>query len=195
MRSLRLAFRTLAKSPFVTAIAVLSLALGIGADAAIFSAFDQMLLSPLPVYQPERLVNVNGSRPNPGSQSCGVAGDCDILWSYPMFRDLEKAKTLFSGLAAHVAFGANIAYDNKTLNGTGMMVSGSYFPVLGVRPAFGRLFTPADDRNIGGHFVTVLSYAYWVNQLGADASVLDKNIVINGQSYAIIGVAARSFEG
>jgi predicted permease len=195
MRNLRLAFRTLVKSPFVTAIAVLSLALGIGANAAIFSAFDQMLLSPLPVNEPERLVNVNGARPNPGSQNCGQAGDCDVVFSYPMFRDLEKANTQFSGLAAHVQFGANIAYDNKTLNGGGLMVSGSYFPVLGVKPALGRLLSPADDQTIGGHFVTVLSYAYWANQLGADAKVLDRNIVINGQSYTIVGVTARDFEG
>ncbi len=195
MRNLRLAFRTLARSPFVTAIAVLSLALGIGANSAIFSAFDQMLLSPLPVTDPERLVNVNGSRPNPGNQNCGSAGDCDIVFSYPMFRDLEQANTGFSGLAAHTEFGANIAFENKTSNGQGMLVSGSYFPVLGVKPALGRLFTPADDQTIGAHFVTVLSYAYWATRLGADQQIVNKVFTINGKSYSILGVAARDFEG
>src|SRR5690242_16131111 len=98
MRNVALAFRMLAKSPFVTAVAVLSLGLGIGANAAMYSVFDEMLRSPLPVYQPERLVNFTAPGPNPGSQSCNQAGDCDAVFSYPMFRDLEKAETGFSGI-------------------------------------------------------------------------------------------------
>src|SRR6185437_12317579 len=91
MRNLKLAFRTLLKSPFVTAVAVLSLALGIGANAAIFSLFDQLLLRPLPVVHPERLVDLAAHGPMPGSQSCNQAGDCEEVFSYPMFRDLENA--------------------------------------------------------------------------------------------------------
>ena len=89
MRQLKLAFRTLWKSPFVTAIAILSLALGIGANAAIFSLFDQILLQPLPVREPGQLVNLSAPEPKPGSQSCGDAGDCEDVFSYAMFRDLE----------------------------------------------------------------------------------------------------------
>ena len=106
MANLKLALRTLFKTPFVTAVAVLSLALGIGANAAIFSLFNQMLLRPLPVPQPNRLVNLEGSEPNGGSQSCTMAGDCRVILSYPMFRDLEKAQTVFTGIAAHRSFGA-----------------------------------------------------------------------------------------
>ena len=91
MRSVRLAFRTLFKSPFVTAVAIISLALGIGANAAIYSLFDQLLLAPLPVHQPERLANLAAPGPKAGSTSCNNAGDCDVIFSYPMFRDLEKA--------------------------------------------------------------------------------------------------------
>src|SRR5919107_6346121 len=116
MNNLKLAFRRLFKAPFVTSVAILSLALGIGANAAIFSLFDQMLLRPLPVREPERLVNLSAPGPKPGSQSCSQAGDCETVFSYEMFRDLEQAKTSpFSGIAAHVAFGANVAYNGATL--------------------------------------------------------------------------------
>ena len=109
MRVLRHAFRTLAKTPFVTMVAILSLALGIGANTAIFSLFDQMLLRALPVEQPEELVNLSAPGPNPGSQSCNQSGSCQDLWSYPMFRDLEREQVSFTGIAAHRLFGANLA--------------------------------------------------------------------------------------
>ena len=195
MRNLRLAFRTLVRTPFVTTIAVLSLALGIGANAAIYSALDQMLVAPMPVAEPHRLVNLGAPGPTPGSHQCGQAGDCEIVFSYPMFRDLEQAGTALSGIAAHVIFGANVAYGTQTLNRPATYVSGSYFPVLGVRPALGRLLAPYDDDAIGGHYVTVLSHAFWVRDLGADSSVINKILVINGQSFTIVGVAARDFEG
>jgi predicted permease len=192
---LKLAFRRLFKTPFVTVVAIVSLALGIGANAAIFSLFDQTLLQSLPVQDPDRLVNLAAPGPKPGSQSCGQAGDCDAVFSYPMFRDLEKAQTVFTGLVAHVSFGANLAYRGQTMSGDGMQVSGSYFPTLGVRPALGRLLDENDDRNIGGHFVTVLSYGYWTNRLGGSPSILNETITINGQSMTVVGVTARGFQG
>ncbi len=197
MLNLKHAFRTLFKSPFVTIIAVLSLGLGIGANAAIYSLFDQMLLRPVPtVRDPGRLVNLSAPGPSPGSNSCNQAGDCQSVFSYPMFRDLEKASgSPFSGIAAHRLFGANMAYKNQTLNGEGLMVSGSYFPVLGLQPALGRLFSPNDDQTIGGHPIVVLSYPYWESKLGADRNVLNERLIINGQSFTIIGVAPKGFEG
>ena len=92
-RDLRHALRTLFQSPFVTIVAIMSLALGIGANAAIFSLFNQMLLRPLPVPEPDRLVNLAAPGPKPGSKTCGIAGDCDDVFSYPMFRDLERVQT------------------------------------------------------------------------------------------------------
>ncbi len=195
MRNLKLAFRTLFKSPFVTAVAVLSLALGIGANAAIFSVFDRILLQSLPVAEPERLVNLSAPGPMQGSTSCNQAGDCDEIFSYLMFRDLAAAETAFEGIAGHRPFGANIAYEGQTLNGGGTLVSGSYFPLLGLRPALGRLFTPDDDRNVGGHPVTVLSHAFWQTRLGGSRDVLERSIVINGSTFTIIGVAPAGFEG
>lgn len=196
MPNLTLAFRTQFRTPFVTTIALLSLALGIGANAAIYSLFNGLLLQPLPVAQPQRLVNFAETGPQTGSTSCNQAGRCDDVFSYPMFRDLEKANTAFSGIAGHFLFGANVAMTGQTpVNGDGVYVSGSYFPVLGIRPALGRLFTPADDQVIGANYLTVLSYAFWETQLGADRNVVGRQITVNGKQMTIVGVAPKGFSG
>jgi putative ABC transport system permease protein len=193
--NLKLALRRLLKTPFVSLVAIVSLALGIGANAAIFSLFDQTVLRPLPVVRPAELVNFSAPEPHPGSTSCNQAGSCDEVFTYPMFRDLERLQTVFTGMAAHVSFGVNLAYHGQTVNAEGMLVSGSYFPVLGLQPALGRLFTADDDRNIGNHFVTVLSHDYWTSGLGASPTVLNETIIVNGQALTIVGVAPRGFAG
>jgi hypothetical protein len=193
--NLKLALRRLLKTPFVSLVAIVSLALGIGANAAIFSLYDQTLLRPLPVVRPGELVNFSAPEPHPGSTSCNQAGSCDEVFTYPMFRDLERLQTVFTGIAAHVSFGVNLAYRGQTVNADGMLVSGSYFPVLGLQPALGRLFTADDDRNIGNHFVTVLSHDYWTSRLGASPAVLNETIIVNGQALTIVGVAPRGFAG
>jgi len=195
IRGLTRAVRTLARTPFVSGVAVASLALGIGANAAIFSLFDQMLLRTLPVPDPHRLVNLSAPGPKPGSQSCNSAGDCDAVFSYAMFRDLQDGQTGFSGLAAHVAIDANLSFEGHTEKGQGMLVSGSYFPVLGLQPAAGRLLGPADDRAPGSHYLVVLSHGYWETRLGADPGVVDKTIIVNGQPMTVVGVAPRGFTG
>jgi len=195
MLNLKLALRTLFKTPFVTIVAIVSLALGIGANAAIFSLFNQLLLQPLPVPEPARLVNLAAPGPKPGSQSCTQAGDCDTVFSYPMFRDLENVQTPFTGIAAHVSFGANLSARGQTQNGEGMLVSGSYFPVLGITPAIGRLLTPGDDRVPGESHVVVLSYAYWQNRFASDPAVLNQPLIVNGQTMTIVGVAPKGFDG
>ena len=195
MRELKYAFRRLAKTPFITAVAVVSLALGIGANTAIFSIFDQMLLRSLPVEEPDRLVNLSAPGPNPGSQSCNQAGSCQETWSYPMFLDLQREQGSFTGIAAHRLFSANLAQSGQTTNGQGLYVSGSYFPVLGLQAALGRLLGPSDDERIGEHFVAVLDYEYWESQLGADRSVLNQTIIVNGQPLTVVGIAPRGFDG
>ena len=194
MANLKLAFRTLAKSPFVTCVAVLSLALGIGANAAIYSMFNELLLRPLPVRDPGRLVDVSGGQTS-GHNSCNEAGDCDQVLSYPMFRDLEAAHPGFSGVVGHRSFGVNVAYHQQTLSGDGVLVSGSYFSTLGLNPALGRLIGRDDDRVIGEGDVAVLSYRYWQNDLGSDPHVVGQQIIINGRSMTVIGVAPQGFEG
>ncbi|MEQ1690437.1 MAG: ABC transporter permease [Gemmatimonas sp.] len=193
MRHLKLAARMLFKTPFVTAVAVASLALGIGANAAIFSLFNEILLQPLPVPEPNRLVNLANPGPKPGSQNCGQAGGCDEVFSYAMFRDLEQQQTAFTGIAAHSGFGANLAVKNEPVTGSGMFVSGSYFPVLGLRPEVGRLLSPADDAIIGANFVTVLGYEFWQERFGGDRSAVGQTVVVNGKTLTIIGVAPRGF--
>jgi predicted permease len=194
--NLRLAIRTLFKSPFITAVAVVSLALGIGANAAIFSLYDQMLLRKLPVESPDQLVNLANPGPKPGSQSCNDQGGCDEVFSYPMFRDLEKTQQVFTGIAAHRSFGANLAFrGHQTINNSGMLVSGSYFPLLGLRAIAGRLLTPDDDRTIGGHPVVVLSEAYWRTRFDSDRNVVNQTLIVNNQALTIVGVAPPDFLG
>jgi predicted permease len=193
--NLKFAFRTLFKSPFVTAVAVASLALGIGANAAIFSLFNRLLLQPLPVPDPARLVNLAAPGPKQGGASCNNTGSCDEIFSYPMTRDLARAQTVFTGIAAHRLFGVNLAFDGQTVNGDGLLVSGSYFPVLGLQPALGRLLGPTDDTTIGQSPVVVLSYAYWQTRFGANPSILDKTMIVNGQTMTIVGVAPDGFNG
>jgi predicted permease len=195
MRNLRLAFRTLARTPFVSLVAVLSLALGLGANSAIFSLFNQILLRPLPVPDPASLVNLGAPGPKSGSNSCNQSGDCEQIFSYPMFRDLERVQTSFTGIAAHRNFGVNVAFGGQTESGRGILVSGSYFPVLGLQPAIGRLLTPDDDRTPGAHEVVVLSHDYWRRRFQENPSVLGQTLIVNGHGMTIVGVTPRGFEG
>lgn len=192
---LRHALRTLLKTPSITIIATLSLALGIGATAAIFSLFNQMILRSLPVQDPGGLVNLAAPGPKPGSQSCGQAGDCETVFSYPMFRDLERVQTVFTAIAAHRLFGANLSYGGQVLNGEGVLVSGNYFSVLGMRPVLGRLIGPGDDRAIGQSAVVVLSYTYWRTRFNESPAVLNDTLIVNGQALTIVGVTPAGFDG
>src|SRR5947199_3976268 len=195
MLNAKFALRMLFKTPFVTIVAIVSLALGIGANAAIFSLFNQILLRPLPVTKADQLVNLGAPGPKPGSTSCNQAGDCDAVFSYAMFRDLEKAQVSFTGLAAHVSFGANLAARGQTSNAEGLLVSGSYFPVLGVRPAIGRLLTPDDDKAPGESQVVVLSHDFWRTRFGQDPGIINRPLIVNGQSMTIVGVVQPGFDG
>src|SRR5262252_4066824 len=195
MRSVKFAIRTLLRTPFVTTIAIVSLALGIGATAGIFSVFHHVLLQSLAVPDPSALVNLGAPGPKPGFGSCGREGDCDAVFSYAMFRDLQKTQTVFTDIAAHVGFGANFAYEGQTSSGDGLLVSGSYFPVLELRPALGRLLDSNDDKLVGESRVVVLSYNYWSSRFGLDPTILNKQVIVNGQRLTIVGVAPKGFDG
>lgn len=156
---------------------------------------DQVLLQPLPVASPQELVNLGAPGPKQGSSSCSQSGTCEEVFSYPMFRDLERAQTTFTGIAAHRTFGANLAYSGLTESSRGILVSGSYFPVLGIQPAIGRLLTPEDDTTPGGHFVAVLSHDYWRRHFQEDPGALGQALVINGHPFTIVGVAPLGFQG
>jgi predicted permease len=195
MRNITLAFRTLARTPFVTAVAALSLGLGIGANSAIYSMFYKMVREDLPVANPDRLVNLAAPGPKNGSTSCGQAGSCELVFSYPMFRDLQKARIpAFSAIAGHRDFSANVSYERQAFARRGYFVSGTYFPVLQIRPALGRLISPADD-DAAAPPVVVLAHWFWEMNLGADANVIGKTLVVNGKSTTIVGVAPDGFNG
>jgi predicted permease len=195
MRNFQFALRTLAKSPIVSIVAILSLALGIGANTAIFSLFEQTLLRKLPASSPDELVNISANGPRSGSNSTNNAGNQQSIFSYPMFRDLEKNQNVFTGIAAHRSFGANLSYQGRTSAASGMFVSGSYFPILGIQPALGRLLNMEDDRNIGAHPLTVLSHSYWKEKFNESPDVVGKSMVINGVAMTVVGVAPEGFKG
>jgi predicted permease len=195
MRNLRLAFRTLGRTPFVTAVAALSLGLGIGANSAIYSIFYRMVRQELPVAGADRLVNFSAPGPKNGSTSCGQAGSCDDVLSYPMFRDLQHAKlTAFSGIAGHRDISANVSYGRNAFARRGLLVSGSYFPILQIRPALGRLISPPDDET-GAAPAVVLAHWFWETNLAADPAVIGKTLTVNGKPTTVVGVAPKNFIG
>jgi predicted permease len=196
LQDIRYVVRSLAGRPLVTSVAVLSLALGIGVNTAIFSVFDRLLLRTLPVPSPGEIVHVTSPGPRPGSQSSGDGGGVDHIFSYPLFRDLERLeRTGLSRIAAYREFEANLGYGGNTSAADGHLVSGGYFPMLGVRPALGRLFSTDDDRVPGGHPVVVLTHAFWQAHFGGDPDVVGDTIVLNGQAMTIVGVAESGFTG
>ena len=192
---LRVALRGLRRAPGLVVTAVLSLALGIGANAAIFSLFDQLLVRPLPVPHPEQLVKLVAPGPRSGGSSCGDIGECEETLSYPMFRDLERGKNGLTAVAGHTLVDASITYGDRTLPGRAALVSGGYFRALQLQPALGRLLQPSDDETLGGPSIGVLDYGYWQSQLGGDPTVLNRTIVVDGQPVTVVGVAPRGFDG
>ncbi len=194
-QDLRYGLRQLARSPAFTAVAVLSLALGVGANAAIFSLVEQVLLRTLPVHEPDRLVNLSAPGHKPGILAGGPEGTHEDIFSYPMFRDLEAGQQVFTGIAAHRQFWSGLTIGDESFSGSGALVSGSYFPVLGLRPALGRLLGPDDDRVPGAERVAVLGHRFWETRLGADPDVLGRTITVAGHPLVIVGVAPAGFEG
>jgi predicted permease len=193
----RQSFRRLLKNPSFSAIVIATLAIGVGVNVALFSLFEQILLRPLPVAEPERLVNlVDPGRDLRGLSFGSIAGNGrDHAFSYPLFRDLERLQGPFAGIAAHRLFDASLSIGESARRATGFFVSGSYFSVLGLRPALGRLFDGEDDRLDGQAESVVLSYAYWQRELASDSNILGRKLTVNGVPLTIVGVAPRGFHG
>jgi predicted permease len=195
-RDVRHAVRSLRRRPLLTAAAVISLALGIGVNSAIFSAFDHLVLRKLPVPSPEQIVILRSPGRKPGSTTAGDSGGNDQVFSYPLFRDLQQVKTSrLSPIAAHRDFAANISHDGQTSRREGLLVSGSYFPVLRITPALGRLLAETDDRAPGAHPVAVLTHRYWSTEFGSDPRVIGRPLTVNGEPLTIVGVANDGFTG
>jgi macrolide transport system ATP-binding/permease protein len=185
-QDLRYGFRMLWKTPGFTAVAVVTLALGIGANSAMFSAVSAFLLRPLPVEEPGGLVRVFEGR-GPGDMGS---------FSYPDFRDYrEQSGEVFEGLLAHRLAQAALSGNDRNDLVWGELVSGNYFDVLRVRPARGRAFLPEEDRTPGSHPVVVLSHGLWQKRFDADPSLAGKTVTLNGQPFTVVGVAPRGFTG
>jgi predicted permease len=209
-KDLQYAWRGLWRSPLFTLVAVGSIALGIGANTAIFTLVDEVVLRLLSVKDPERLVLFNGARNHYGSNSGGN------MLSFPMYEDFRDnfadgpaglprvsqavpnpapTPKIFTGIFARRPISGSIGIDGQTERVPGELVSGTYFQVLGVGAAVGRLIAPDDDNVRGGNPVAVLTYDYWRNRFGRDPNVVGKTITFNGTRLTIIGVSQAGFDG
>ena len=170
--------------PGFTAVAVLTLALGIGANTAIFTLLDKVLIRPLPVDEPERLVTfVRGAAAEPE------------IFSYPLYADLRDRNEVLAGLVALFQRPMSLSDGNQNQRVVGEIVSGNYFAVLGVRPALGRFFLPEEDRTPGTHPVVVIGHGLWQRRFGADPLVIGRTVALNANRYAVVGVAPAEFAG
>jgi len=185
----RYAFRTLGRSPAFTAVVVLTLALGIGANTAIFSLTDQLLLRLLPVRDPQQLVVFENPGPFQGRT------ENNNTFSYPMYRDFRDGTPVISGLLASFPVNATLTVNGGAERVNAELVSGNYFDVLGVHPAVGRSIAPDDDRTPGGGAVVMLSNGYWMRRFAGDRSVLGTIVGINGHPMTIVGIAPPGFYG
>ena len=190
LRDLRHAWRLLWRGPAFTLVAVLSLALGIGANTAIFTLLDQVVLRHLPVQHPEQLQMIWTSGPSLGNNQGSRAS------SYPMYQDFQREAQAFSYVFCRYLTPVSVSAANQNDRVMAELVSGNYFLALGVAPALGRVFTPEeDDRVYKGHPVVVLSHTYWVTRFGADPGVLGRKILVNNYPMVIVGVSAAEFNG
>jgi predicted permease len=187
VQDVRYALRMLRKSPGFTAVVVLTLALGIGANTAIFSLMNSVLLQSLPVRNPEELVVLRYT----DAQAEGANED----FSYPMYEALRDKSSVFDGVLTRSGVSFNATYAGQSEFAHGELVSGNYYQMLGVRPWLGRLLSPEDDRTPGAHPVAVISYGYWQSRFGSDPSIVGKKILLDGQPMTVIGVSPPGFYG
>ena len=190
LKDLRFGFRRLLRTPGFTIVAILSLALGIGANTAIFSLVNTILLRPLPVADPQQLVTVS-----PVSQR----GSSLAVWSYPNYVDFRDRNEVLSGLTVHrfapmsLSRGGNTERSNERV--WGYLVSGNYFDLLGVKAFLGRTFSPEEGQTLISHPVAVLSYGSWQRRFGADPEIVGQSITLNGHGFTVIGIAPEGFKG
>lgn len=193
LQDLRYALRQLRKSPGFTLTVVLTLALGIGANAAVFTLFDQVLLRMLPVERPKDLVRFEWSGDFRGSLS-SFGGDSTNYFSYPMYKDLRDQNKVFQGMLAADKTYVGVTWHNQAESKDAEVVTGNYFQLLGLKPAAGRLLTPQDDTQKNANPVAVLSYGYWKTRFGGARDIVGQTILVNGKSFTVLGVAPENFD-
>lgn len=186
LQDIRFGIRQLLKKPGFAALAIISLALGIGANTSIFSLVDTVLLRPLPVQEPSRLAVLYGTLHN---------GADVTLQSYPNYKDYRDRNTVMSGLALYRVVMANLSHSGNNERAWGYLVTGNYFDVLGVKPFLGRSFLLEEDQTPGSHPVAILSYGSWERRFGSDPATVGKTTHFNGKPYTIVGVMPKGFIG
>ena len=186
LQDIRFGFRQLMKQPGFAALAIISMALGIGANTSIFSLVDTALLRPLAVKEPSQLVELYGTLHNGADWS---------LQSYPNYKDYHDRNTVFSGLFVYRVTVSSLTINNSSQRVWGYLVSGNYFDVLGVKPMLGRAFLPEEDQTPDSHPVAVISYNCWRHRFGGDPAVVGKRVEFNSRPFTIIGVAPKGFIG
>jgi predicted permease len=191
-RDLWFSFRTLRRSPIFAAVAILSLALGIGANTAIFSLVDQVILRLLPVRDPQQLVVLHRNYSLNGSDT---SDNYESVFSYSMYRAIRDHDAAFSGVIARCGGSVTVLYQGNAESADAEIVSGNLFQVLGVGAAAGRLFAPDDDSSPAAQPVTVLSHGYWLKRFAGNRAVVGQTIQLNGYPTTVIGVAAAPFDG
>jgi predicted permease len=189
LADLRFALRTFGRAPVFTAVAVISLAFGIGANTAIFTLVDQVLLRGLPVKEPGQLTLLTWRGSHYGSNW----GSNSL--SYPMYRDIRDQNRVFSGMLCRFGTSLSMSHTGQTERVMGELVSGNYYDVLGVRAAAGRLISPEDDRLAGNGPVAVLSYDYWQSRFNGDKNIVGQTIRLNSYPMTVIGVTQPGFYG
>lgn len=189
---LRYALRGFGRSPMFTAIAIASLGLGLGANTAIFSLLDQVMLRPLPVKEPSKLVYLE----DPGANAGRFSGDnSDRLFSYPAYRDIRDGNSVFEGVIGRCPRSINLTYKGQGEYAAAELVSGNFFDVLGVKPVIGRLFAQQDDVTQNGHPVIVIGHGYWQRRFGGNANVIGQAVRVNSTLMTVLGVAPKEFYG
>ncbi|HEX6048057.1 MAG TPA: ABC transporter permease, partial [Gemmatimonadaceae bacterium] len=190
-QDVRFALRSFRRSPGFTAVAVVTLAVGIGANTAIFSAVDAMLLRPLPFREPERLMTVNLTVPPQGDRPAWDSAP----WSYPKYVVFRDAQTLYERVGLWTDMQATVRVGTDAERAGIEIVDGEYLPTLGITPAIGRNFTREESAQPGGPRVAILSDAFWQRRFNADSSVLGRTVDLDGTAYMVVGVLPRGFRG
>ena len=186
LQDIRFGFRQLMKQPGFAVLAIISMALGIGANTSIFSLVDTALLRPLAVKEPSQLLELYGTLQNGAEWS---------LQSYPNYKEYRDRNTVFSGLCVYRVVVSSLTVNNSSQRVWGYLVSGNYFDVLGVKPILGRSFLPEEDQTLGSHPVAVISYNCWQRRFSGDPAVVGKTVQFNTRPFTIIGVAPKGFIG
>jgi predicted permease len=193
IQDIRYALRQLHKSPGFTLTVIVTLALGLGANAAVFALFDQVLLRMLPVERPRELVRFEWTGAFSGWAS-SFGGDTTNYFSYPMYKDMRDHNQVFQGMLAADRANVGVSWHNQAETEDAEVVTGNYFQVLGLKPAAGRLLTPQDDTAKNANPVVVLSYDYWRTRFAASHDAVGQTVLINGHSFTILGVAPQNFD-